>query len=169
MCILRNAYRVLSILRLESGRYYLHNYTVLMCLSNVSPPTLRFARWAIVLALCFSVGLQWVVLQGIAWTGMMIKFSQQDSIAEAVSKTFDGEHPCPLCKAVQNGMDGSGQSDDTSTAPSSKDQELKLTLALVLIPQFAFPKKQTLSWPTAHEVAVIRQEQPETPPPQCGC
>lgn len=72
-----------------------------MSLTHVSPSLLRLARRAVVLALCLSVGLQWVVLQGIAWTGMMIKFSQQDSLAEAVSKTFDGEHPCPLCNAVK--------------------------------------------------------------------
>ncbi len=138
-----------------------------MRLTHVSPTLLRFTRGAVVLALCLSVGLQWVVLQGIAWTGMMIKFSQQDSLAEAVSKTFDGEHPCPLCKAVKKGMDASSQGDSSPNTPAGKDPEFKLTLALVRIPQFAFPQKQSHSWPTAHEVAVIRQEQPETPPPQC--
>lgn len=140
-----------------------------MSLTHVSPSLLRLARRAVVLALCLSVGLQWVVLQGIAWTGMMIKFSQQDSLAEAVSKTFDGEHPCPLCNAVKKGMDASNQEDNSPNAPVGKDHDLKLTLALVWIPQFAFPKKQTHSWSTAHEVAVNRREQPETPPPQFAC
>ena len=26
--------------------------------------------------------------------------SSQQSLTEAVSQTFDGEHPCPLCKAI---------------------------------------------------------------------
>jgi len=26
--------------------------------------------------------------------------SSQESLTEAVSQTFDGEHPCPLCKAI---------------------------------------------------------------------
>ena len=29
--------------------------------------------------------------------------SSQQSLTEAVSQTFDGEHPCPLCKAIAAG------------------------------------------------------------------
>jgi hypothetical protein len=65
---------------------------------------LRLARWMVVVVLCCSLGLQWAVLQGIAWTGMLISFSRDGSLVEAVAKTFDGEHPCPLCKAVDKGQ-----------------------------------------------------------------
>lgn len=64
----------------------------------------RLARWMVVVVLCCSLGLQWAVLQGIAWTGMLISFSRDGSLVEAVAKTFDGEHPCPLCKAVDKGQ-----------------------------------------------------------------
>lgn len=29
--------------------------------------------------------------------------ASQQSLTEAVSQTFDGEHPCPLCKAIAAG------------------------------------------------------------------
>ncbi|GAA5141355.1 hypothetical protein GCM10023213_25330 [Prosthecobacter algae] len=64
----------------------------------------RLARWMVVVVLCCSLGFQWAVLQGIAWTGMLISFSRDGSLVEAVAKTFDGEHPCPLCKAVDKGQ-----------------------------------------------------------------
>lgn len=35
---------------------------------------------------------------------MLISFSRDGSLVEAVAKTFDGEHPCPLCKAVDKGQ-----------------------------------------------------------------
>ncbi len=55
------------------------------------------------MALCLSVGLQWAVIQGVAWTGMLVNFSRDGSLIEAVTKTFDGNHPCALCHAVSDG------------------------------------------------------------------
>lgn len=53
-----------------------------------------------VLAICLALGLQWFVLQSVAWTTMLVKYSAQTSITEAFAKTFDGNHPCSLCLAV---------------------------------------------------------------------
>jgi hypothetical protein len=41
------------------------------------------------------------LLQTIAWGNMLVDFSSRSSISEAVEKTFDGEHPCHLCKVVR--------------------------------------------------------------------
>jgi hypothetical protein len=61
------------------------------------------ARFTTVPVLVCSLGLHWAVLQTVAWTGMMISYSRQASFTEAVSKTFDGKHPCSLCQAIQKG------------------------------------------------------------------
>ena len=54
-----------------------------------------------VIALVLSTGLQWAALQTVAWTTMLAaNLASQQSLTEAVSQTFDGEHPCPLCKAI---------------------------------------------------------------------
>jgi hypothetical protein len=34
---------------------------------------------------------------------MVVSFAQEDSFASAVSKTFDGKHPCKLCRLVEAG------------------------------------------------------------------
>ena len=36
----------------------------------------------------------------VAWTEMVISYSQQGPVVEAVAKTFDGHHPCDLCKQI---------------------------------------------------------------------
>ncbi|HMP76768.1 MAG TPA: hypothetical protein PKE12_10795 [Kiritimatiellia bacterium] len=41
------------------------------------------------------------VLQVMAWTGMLVSYSQDRSFAEAAEMTFDGEHPCPMCTAIK--------------------------------------------------------------------
>ena len=46
---------------------------------------------------------------------MFVSHAQQGSLAEALSKTFDGKHPCALCKAVKRGHED--QKKQNSEAP----------------------------------------------------
>jgi hypothetical protein len=60
-------------------------------------------RTTVAALLVLSLGLHWGLLQTVAWTGMLINNSRAGPFKEAVSKTFDGEHPCCLCKAIKQG------------------------------------------------------------------
>jgi hypothetical protein len=51
--------------------------------------------------LFFSLGGHLALLQTVAWGTMLVNFSRHDSFTEAAKKTFDGEHPCPMCKIVK--------------------------------------------------------------------
>jgi hypothetical protein len=57
----------------------------------------------IAVALAASIGLHWACLQVVAWTGMVISYSQDRPVSTAVSNTFDGQHPCKLCKQIAKG------------------------------------------------------------------
>jgi hypothetical protein len=61
---------------------------------------LWIARAVTIFALCCAIGLQWLALQSIAWTAMIVDYSKQDSICRAIAKTLDGAHPCSLCHVV---------------------------------------------------------------------
>ena len=63
----------------------------------------RMSRAAIILALSFSLGLQWIALQSVAWTAMLVQNARHEPLAAAVARTFDGAHPCGLCHAVAAG------------------------------------------------------------------
>ena len=65
--------------------------------------TARLPKILIVLALAGSIGLHWSFLQAVAWAGMIVNYSQEAPLGEAVVKTFDGQHPCPLCKQIAKG------------------------------------------------------------------
>jgi hypothetical protein len=56
------------------------------------------------LMLIFLVGGHWGMLQVMAWTGMVISYSRDASFAEALSMTFDGEHPCAFCHEIRDGL-----------------------------------------------------------------
>lgn len=120
----------------------------------------------VVIGLCLSIGLQWAAIQSVAWMSMAVSYSvEKGSVVEGLSDTFDGDHPCPLCKVVEKGIEAGNESKDGQTAPE-KTKEMKLTLALVSIPQFVFPSVESNSWSTTSCSAITLRERPVTPPPQ---
>jgi hypothetical protein len=60
----------------------------------------RLAKFLIVTALAASIGLHWALLQSVAWSSMLAANLRSASFAQAVQLTFDGKHPCCLCKAI---------------------------------------------------------------------
>ena len=62
---------------------------------------IRTGQYFLIGALLVSMGGHLALLQTIAWGDMLVEFSSKGSFSEAVDKTFDGEHPCHLCKVVK--------------------------------------------------------------------
>ena len=63
----------------------------------------RFGVLFCTLALLQIVGGHWAFLQTGAWIGMVVQYSQQVGLKAGLTQTFDGEHPCSVCKAIQDG------------------------------------------------------------------
>jgi hypothetical protein len=68
-------------------------------------------RIVTIVALCCAIGLQWLALQSIAWTAMIVDYSKSASLCQAIAKTLDGAHPCSLCKIVSRGKTAERKSD----------------------------------------------------------
>ena len=71
-----------------------------LCMFGPNSPTKKIASLFVGLALFFIMGGPWAVLQTIAWAKMVVEYSRDTSVGEALSKTFDGEHPCGMCKKI---------------------------------------------------------------------
>lgn len=126
----------------------------------------RLPQILVVAALVVSIGLHWAVLQSAAWVGMAVAYSvEKGSLTEGLSDTFDGDHPCPLCKAVKQGQDSESQTEDDQ-APTTKSKEVKLTLALVTVPLFVFAPIAPQHWIMTSSDLKTRREEPVSPPPQ---
>ena len=82
----------------------------------------RACRWGIVVAVCLSLGAHWAVLQTVAWTGMIVSYSRDASFTEALSKTFDGQHPCCMCKMIQKGRAEETKQEGQQAKPGSKQE-----------------------------------------------
>ena len=62
-------------------------------------------------ALVSSIGLHWAFFQSVAWVGMVITYSQEGSLTQALVKTFDGKHPCSLCNHIAQAKQSQKKSD----------------------------------------------------------
>jgi hypothetical protein len=93
----------------------------------------RFARLALMCALCVSMGGPWFALQSVAWASMVVKYSQSASLAAAVAQTFDGQHPCSLCKRINAAKPGPEKS-PAAQPLTAKVHLMCATGAVVLIP-----------------------------------
>ena len=136
-----------------------------MTLTHVCSPLPRLMRGFVVLALCLSIGLHWAALQSAAWVGMAVAYSVEKGVVEGLSDTFDGDHPCPLCKVVKQGQDAETKPQD-GQAPPSKIKEMKLTLAFVSVPKFVFSPSTPKNWIMTSSELRTRREEPVTPPPE---
>ena len=119
----------------------------------------RLSRLAIAAALAFSIGLHWELLQSVAWMGMMVKYSQRSGIGEALEKTFDGKHPCALCKVVAEGKKSEKKPEP---GPVAKKFDFSYSAAEFV---FAAPSAGwEVEWPD--EAAISIAQAPPVPPPR---
>ncbi|HEY5297890.1 MAG TPA: hypothetical protein VIK59_08180 [Verrucomicrobiae bacterium] len=63
----------------------------------------RIGKVFVIVALVVMLGAHWTLLQTVAWTTMLADNLCTHSVKEAVTETFDGNHPCPICKAIAAG------------------------------------------------------------------
>ena len=115
------------------------------------------------LVLVLSLGLHWAVLQSAAWVGMVVVYSQDASLGDALEKTFDGEHPCPLCKMVESGT----TTDDQESRKAEGTKLKKLDLMLAVVEPLVVPASPDVPdyLPPAMRSA-SREDSPPLPPPR---
>jgi hypothetical protein len=93
----------------------------------------KVSRIAVVAVICLSLGLHWTVLQSVAWATMFASFSRVEPIAAALGKTFDGKHPCNICKFVQSGK-GAEQKQELKKPVSKLECSLAARFSFIVVP-----------------------------------
>jgi hypothetical protein len=124
------------------------------------PVVLRHAsRVLLVLTLCLAVGGHWVALQSVAWASMLVQYSSRAPLSQAVAQTFDGDHPCGLCKGITAAQQ-SQKKRDAQPAPIKVDLICAMRTITLLPPcaGFLFGTFETRAFKRAHS--------PPTPPPR---
>jgi hypothetical protein len=76
----------------------------------------KIGRVTLLFAFCVAFEFHWAALQSVAWTTMLMNNVCHAPLKEAVSKTFDGSHPCALCHAVSAAQKSEKKGDVVTSA-----------------------------------------------------
>ena len=123
----------------------------------------RSTKLLLVLTLTLSLGAHWAFLQSIAWVGMVVSYSRDGSFLDAVSKTFDGRHPCSLCKAIKQGRSEEKEQDSQQAKSGSKLEMGLVWSSDAFKIQIRRDPQQIVS---TDPVPTSRADTPPTPPPR---
>lgn len=111
------------------------------------------------------------MLQIVAWSGMMVSFARTDGVAEAARKTFDGEHKCRMCHAIDATREAEQKQNGGSQAPvpdwSKFGKELALTTH-VQAPKRLDEAAHVLSSPDPGWLWPVEAPNPPLPPPRAA-
>jgi len=122
----------------------------------------RLGHYLLIFALLGATGTHWMVLQTVAWSGMLADNLRGGSLSEAVSRTFDGQHPCELCRQIATGK----RAEQKSTFVGVK-------LKLEFVKGSAMTPLQSPRLAGLSALAAIgphsRLNQPAVPPPRSLC
>jgi hypothetical protein len=119
----------------------------------------RLAKFLIVMALASTIGLHWAFLQSVAWSSMLAENLRSTSFTRALQLTFDGKHPCCLCKAIANGKASEHKADSTLSL-----KKFEFPPAAILAPLAPPASFQVLTQGDSR--AHSRPLAPPTPPPR---
>ena len=121
-----------------------------------------FVRWGrifLVVALVATLGLHWTLLQTVAWTAMLAGNLHSASLHEALVNTFDGRHPCCLCKAIASGKKSEKKNEFTPQTQKLEFPPVKENPVLIVPSNFQL-------MPLVNSFADSLTQKPPTPPPR---
>jgi hypothetical protein len=119
----------------------------------------KFGQILMIVAALSATGTHWLALQSVAWTTMLAENLHTASWERAVQCTFDGKHPCCLCKEIAKNKQSEKKSD---VQVEVKQLEYSHTsLEFVFCPPSHFYEVRT-----ANDAAISLGQPPSLPPPK---
>ena len=116
------------------------------------------------------VGGPYAILQVYAWTNMLVSYSQESTLKQAVSDTFSGDKPCHLCdKIAEVKSKEPGEENQKAPLPPSASKlfnDLFPPTIASLADPFSTPFPQP-AFLTGAELLSLPPSGPPVPPPRC--
>ena len=119
----------------------------------------RFAHGLLIVSLLCATGGHLAMLQSVAWATMLANNSRTECLSDAITKTFDGRHPCPLCLQIAKQRQSEKKSD---AQLELKRLEYSLDSAVFII----CPPNHFFLTGERSSSAPLLTESPPTPPPR---
>lgn len=112
-----------------------------------------------IVAALTATGTHWLAFQSVAWTSMLAENLQSSSLPQALQRTFDGKHPCCLCKEIAKDKQSEKKSD--AQVDSKKLDFSHSRSEFVFFAPMHFYEVRA-----ANDAAISLAEPPSLPPPK---
>jgi hypothetical protein len=99
------------------------------------------------------------MLQSVAWATMLASNARTQCLSDAITKTFDGRHPCPLCRQIAQSRQSEKKS-DAQLELKRLEYSLDSTVFVICPPDHFFLAGECSS------SAPLLTESPPAPPPR---
>lgn len=119
----------------------------------------RLSHAILIFTVILTVFGQWGVLQSLAWTSMLVNNLHSCSLEAAVARTFDGRHPCCLCKAIAAHKQSEQKKDVSQPLQKLEFPPLKTECRLIA-------PAPCRNFPPPGGLAAAPVAKPPTPPPR---
>lgn len=116
----------------------------------------RLGKIFLVLALVAMLGAHWAALQAIAWTTMLADNLHSNSFRDAVTETFDGSHPCRICKAIAAGKQSEKKTDFSFPSQKLEFPPLEENFALIAPAQFQLLPQENFTAQSSDQKPLLR-------------
>jgi hypothetical protein len=114
------------------------------------------------------IGGPYAAIQVIAWSTMLVDYSNQDGFAQGFQDTFSGEKPCALCCKIKAAKQEEGKDSNPltpATSLSSKMLQEMIPIAEIVLSFPASAVVPSVSFMDAIFSAGIGADAPPIPPP----
>jgi len=119
----------------------------------------RFGQIFMIVAALSATGTHWLALQSLAWTTMLTENLQTTSWQRAVQRTFDGKHPCCLCKEI-------AKNKRSEKKPDTQAESKKLEYSYTSFEFVFYPPTYFYEVRVANGAAISLTQSPSVPPPK---
>lgn len=111
-----------------------------------------------------------MLVQEVAWVNMLVTYTQERGLKRGVIETFDGEHPCEMCKAAEKLRQ---QGDEPEEPGAPQQVRPSLVWGTMMIPAGAIQAPIPASTDLPPAACAWREagpgrgvDGPESPPPE---
>jgi len=80
-------------------------------INNICRVFRKIGQVLMLVAALSASGTHWLALQSVAWSTMLAENLQTSSWQTALTRTFDGKHPCCLCRQIAQDKQSEKKSD----------------------------------------------------------
>lgn len=107
--------------------------------------------------------------QVVAWARMLVDYSQKDGLLEGAVKTFDGEHPCEMCKCIEKAKKSDSEKPENRSIVAAKLlPQWFIAPAGIFLETPRFQQTVVISTPWTERCAESFGASPPVPPPRIG-